>query len=129
MTTTKRDYDYLFKVVLIGDIGVGKSSLLLRFVNNEFMEDTSTIGVDFKFKTIVLNSKTIKLQIWDTTGQEIFRTINSSYNRGADSFIVVYDITNLDSFFFNIILLISSLIFESIVFISINKFKLFFAFI
>jgi len=122
--------DYLFILVLIGDSGVGKSCLLLRFADDKWTDSyISTIGVDFvrrrprspnsppklrrgappdaaapapareqKIRTIELDKKTIKLQIWDTAGQERFRTISSTYYRGAHGIIVVYDITNMDSF-------------------------------
>ena len=91
--------DYLFKLLLIGDSGVGKSCLLLRFADDTYTESyISTIGVDFKIRTIELDKKTIKLQIWDTAGQERFRTITSSYYRGAHGIIVVYDCTDQDSF-------------------------------
>ncbi|GMH55966.1 hypothetical protein TrST_g5164 [Triparma strigata] len=96
---SKRDYDYLFKLVLIGDSGVGKSCLLLRFADDAFTESyISTIGVDFRFRTVKIDRKTVKLQIWDTAGQERFRTITSAYYRGADGIIMVYDVTSSESF-------------------------------
>eukprot|EP00624_Nannochloropsis_granulata_P005896 evm.model.NODE_41967_length_32096_cov_22.644348.2 len=96
---SKRDYDFLFKLVLIGDTGVGKSCLLLRFADDAFTDSyISTIGVDFRFRTVKIDKKTFKLQIWDTAGQERFRTITSAYYRGADGIIMVYDVTNEESF-------------------------------
>merc|ERR1711976_1045516 len=93
------EYDYLFKLLLIGDSGVGKSCLLLRFADDTYTDSyISTIGVDFKIRTIELDGKVIKLQIWDTSGQERFRTITSSYYRGAHGIIVVYDVTDQVSF-------------------------------
>lgn len=99
MSAVKRDYDYLFKLVLIGDSGVGKSCLLLRFADDSFTDSyISTIGVDFRFRTVNIDNKTVKLQIWDTAGQERFRTITSAYYRGAHGIIMVYDVSNAESF-------------------------------
>ena len=93
------EYDYLIKLLVIGDSGVGKSSLLLRFADAGYTDAyISTIGVDFKIKTIEIDGKTIKLQIWDTAGQERFRTIVSSYYRGANGVILTYSTTDKDSF-------------------------------
>ncbi|KAL8140428.1 hypothetical protein V2J09_006449 [Rumex salicifolius] len=88
------DYDYLFKVVLIGDSGVGKSNLLTRFTRNEFsLESKSTIGVEFATRSIRVDEKVIKAQIWDTAGQERYRAITSAYYRGAVGALLVYDVT------------------------------------
>ena len=93
------EYDYLFKLLLIGDSGVGKSCLLLRFADDTYTESyISTIGVDFKSRTIELDGQTIKLQIWDTAGQERFGKIDSSFYRGAHGIIVVFDVTDPESF-------------------------------
>lgn len=90
--------DYLFKVLLIGSSGVGKSSLLVRFADDMFTDNfMPTIGVDFKIKTIEVDGKKIKLQIWDTAGQERFKTITASYYKGAHGIIVTYDITDKKS--------------------------------
>ncbi|KAI3458641.1 hypothetical protein Pfo_015304 [Paulownia fortunei] len=88
------EYDYLFKIVLIGDSGVGKSNILSRFTRNEFcLESKSTIGVEFATRTLQVEGKTVKAQIWDTAGQERYRAITSAYYRGAVGALVVYDIT------------------------------------
>lgn len=94
------DYDFLFKIKLIGDSGVGKSSLLLRYTEGAFHESyISTIGVDFKIRYLDLAQSMIaKLQIWDTAGQERFRTITSAYSRGAHAFVILFDITDQVSF-------------------------------
>ncbi|XP_078429102.1 RAB GTPase homolog A1G [Wolffia australiana] len=88
------DYDYLFKVVLIGDSGVGKSNLLSRFTKNEFsLETKSTIGVEFATRSIKVDDKIVKAQIWDTAGQERYRAITSAYYRGAVGALLVYDVS------------------------------------
>lgn len=93
------EYDYLVKILLIGDTGVGKSCLLLRFVDDTYTESyISTIGVDFKIKTVTIDGRVVKMQIWDTAGQERFRTITSSYYRGAHGIIVVYEVSDMTSF-------------------------------
>lgn len=93
------DYDYIYKILIIGNSGVGKSSILLRFTDNIFKDSfISTIGVDFKVKTIQLDNRIIKLQLWDTAGQERFKTITHSYYRGAHGVILVFDLTDKDSF-------------------------------
>ena len=87
-----KQIDELFKIVLIGDSGVGKSCILLRFADDTFTENFyTTIGVDFRFKCLIYKGKKIKLQIWDTAGQERFKTVTSAYYRGADGIIIVYD--------------------------------------
>ena len=99
VVTMYPEYNYLFKLLLVGDSGVGKSSLLLRFSDDTFSDTyISTIGVDFKIQTLMLGDKTVKLQVWDTAGQERFRTITASYYRGAQGVVVVYDVTNQTSF-------------------------------
>ncbi len=93
------EYDKLFKILLLGDSGVGKSSILNKYVDNIFSDSfISTIGVDFKISNKTIKNTKVKLQIWDTAGQERFKTIVSSYYRGAHGIIMVYDITDINSF-------------------------------
>jgi Ras-related protein Rab-1A len=99
MNRMKTDYDYLFKILLIGDSGVGKSCILLRFTDDTYNDSyISTIGVDFKIRTVEIDNKSVKLQIWDTAGQERFRTITSSYYRGANGILICFDVTDYESF-------------------------------
>lgn len=102
MTSTRDEeiYDYLFKVVMIGDSGVGKSNLLMRYTKGDFnIESKTTIGVEFATKTIkTANQKVIKAQIWDTAGQERYRAITNAYYRGAVGALLVYDVTSQRSF-------------------------------
>ena len=94
-----QEVDYIFKVLIIGNSSVGKSNILLRFSDNIF-HDTflPTIGVDFKIKTLNINDKTIKLNIWDTAGQERFKNITSTYYKGSQGVMLVYDVTDPESF-------------------------------
>lgn len=92
-------YAYLFKFIIIGDSGVGKSCLLLQFTDKRFQPiHDLTIGVEFGAKIVQMDGKTIKLQIWDTAGQESFRSITRSYYRGAAGALLVYDITRRETF-------------------------------
>jgi len=89
-----------FKIGLVGESGVGKSCLLVRWVDDDFFieDDKYTIGVDYKFKSVNIKDKTCKLQIYDTAGQERFRTVTASFYRGAHGILLVYDITDKESF-------------------------------
>merc|ERR1712224_328998 len=92
-------YAFLFKYIIIGDTGVGKSCLLLQFTDKRFQPvHDLTIGVEFGAKMVTIDSKAIKLQIWDTAGQESFRSITRSYYRGAAGALLVYDITRRETF-------------------------------
>ena len=96
---TDEAYDHLFKVVFVGDAGVGKTQIINKFVKNKFSNDYKpTIGVDFYFKTINSNGKIIKLQLWDTAGQKKFKTITKSYYKGAHLIVFVYAIDNENTF-------------------------------
>lgn len=95
----KGGYDFQIKLLTIGNSGVGKTCLLLRYANDSFSPTfITTIGIDFKIKTVETDGKRIKLQIWDTAGQERFRTITTSYFRGAQGILLVYDVTDRNSF-------------------------------
>ncbi|XP_057947886.1 ras-related protein RABB1b isoform X2 [Malania oleifera] len=92
-------YDYLFKYIIIGDTGVGKSCLLLQFTDKRFQPvHDLTIGVEFGARMVTIEGRPIKLQIWDTAGQESFRSITRSYYRGAAGALLVYDITRRETF-------------------------------
>lgn len=112
-----QNFDYMFKLLIIGNSSVGKTSILFRYADDSFTSAfVSTVGIDFKVKTVFRNDKRVKLQIWvifylfnngyliiigkykDTAGQERYRTITTAYYRGAMGFILMYDITNEDSF-------------------------------
>ena len=99
MTIVENDYDHLYKILVMGDSGVGKSSLLMRFVDGIFTENMqTTIGVDFLIKTMKYNDKKIKFQLWDTAGQERFKSLTKAHFRGAHAIIIAFDLTRLDSF-------------------------------
>lgn len=97
-STQGNTYDLSFKILLIGDSGVGKSSLLVSFISNTVVDLSPTIGVDFKVNLLTVGGKRLKLTIWDTAGQERFRTLTSSYYRGAQGIILVYDVTRRETF-------------------------------
>uniref|UniRef100_A0A8C9V1B3 small monomeric GTPase n=1 Tax=Scleropages formosus TaxID=113540 RepID=A0A8C9V1B3_SCLFO len=97
--SSDQNFDYMFKLLIIGNSSVGKTSFLFRYADDSFTSAfVSTVGIDFKVKTVYKNDKRIKLQIWDTAGQERYRTITTAYYRGAMGFILMYDITNEESF-------------------------------
>lgn len=97
-TNNKEEYDIIFKVVLIGDSGVGKSNIHSRYLNNEFNANSkTTVGVEFGTKKSIINDYKIKTQIWDTAGQERYKSITTAYYKGAKGALVVYDITNKES--------------------------------
>ena len=93
------NFDYLFKYIIIGDAAVGKSNLLLRYAHGQFKPEYQlTIGVEFGAKNITFNNQVYRIQIWDTAGQENFRSITRAYYKNSVCAMVVYDITNRDSF-------------------------------
>ena len=93
------NFDYLFKYIIIGDAAVGKSNLLLRYAHGQFKPEYQlTIGVEFGAKNVVIRNKTYRIQIWDTAGQENFRSITRAYYKNSVCALVVYDISSRDSF-------------------------------
>ncbi|XP_063687507.1 ras-related protein Rab-3-like [Bolinopsis microptera] len=99
MDANDQTFDYMFKLLIIGNSSVGKTSFLFRYCDNSFTQAfVSTVGIDFKVKTVYRHDKRVKLQIWDTAGQERYRTITTAYYRGAMGFLLMYDITNEESF-------------------------------
>ena len=96
---SNKKYDFTIKLLLIGDSNVGKSSILTKYVDNNFTNNyNTTIGIDFKIKTIIVGEYKVKLQLWDTAGQEKFRALTTSYFRGAQGVIITFDLTKLESF-------------------------------
>lgn len=92
-------YDHLFKLLIIGESGVGKTCLLLRFADDTYTPShLPTIGIDFKIKVVNIDGRIVKLQIWDTAGQDRFKTITKTYYKGAHGVILTYDVTDLRSF-------------------------------
>ncbi|XP_068689904.1 ras-related protein Rab-13-like isoform X2 [Montipora foliosa] len=95
----EKDYEVTYKILILGDSGVGKTCLIFRFIEDIFSDSyISTIGIDCRSRTVDVDGKKVRLQIWDTAGQERFRTLTSAYFRGAMGIILVYDITTEDSF-------------------------------
>ena len=95
----RKEYDNLFKMVLLGDSCVGKSCVLVRFADDDFVENYSaTIGVDFRFRSLKMLGRSVKLQIWDTAGQERYRTITNAYYKGAEGIVLVFDQFNKKTF-------------------------------
>ena len=99
MTNIPNKFDHLFKILIIGESGVGKTCFLLRYAENSFVANhLLTIGIDFKIKVVEIEGKVIKLQIWDTAGQDRFRTITKTYYKGSHGVILVYDVCDERSF-------------------------------
>ena len=99
MTLKEEEFNMIFKVVLIGDSGVGKTNIMSRYIKDEFsIETKTTVGVEFGAKKLEINGNNIKAQIWDTAGQERYKSITNAYYKGAKGALIVYDITRLSSF-------------------------------
>nr|ABD65430.1 Rab3 [Suberites domuncula] len=98
-TAVDPNFDYMYKVLIVGNSGVGKTAFLVRYCDDTFSPSfVATVGIDFKVKSLFRQDKRIKLQIWDTAGQERYRTITTAYYRGAMGFILMFDLTNEESF-------------------------------
>ncbi len=100
MNNSSKNYNFIFKILLLGDSAVGKTCFLLRYSDDTFCENhISTIGLDYRFKLVTLeNEKIAKLQIWDTAGQDRFRAITKNYYKGANGIVLIYDVTNANTF-------------------------------
>ena len=99
MSGDYREFDYLLKILLVGNAGVGKTSMAFRATNDTFdTEVIATLGIDFKTKFVKVSNKTVKLQIWDTSGQERYQAVTTHFFRGAKGALLVYDITDQKSF-------------------------------
>jgi Ras-related protein Rab-1A len=95
----EQDFDEKIKLMILGDSSVGKSSILRKYCKNEFLDKyITTIGIDFQIKNLTINNKKIKLQVWDTAGQERYRVVTKNYFNTSDGFIIIYDITNRETF-------------------------------
>ena len=93
------EYDYLFKLIIVGDTNVGKTNIMSKYIKDQFnITSKSTIGVEFGTKILEIDNKKVKAQIWDTAGQERYKSITSAYYKGAKGAFIVYDITNKSTF-------------------------------
>ena len=99
MTKLPDEYDYLFKLIIVGDTNVGKTNIMSKYIKDQFnITSKSTIGVEFGTKILEIDNKKVKAQIWDTAGQERYKSITSAYYKGAKGAFIVYDITNKSTF-------------------------------
>jgi len=99
MRKNSEEYDYLFKIILIGESGVGKTNLLNRYISNDFLKDSkATVGVEFGLKKLNIFGKKVSAQIWDTAGQERYKSVTNAYYKGTKGAVIVYDVTNIESF-------------------------------
>ena len=99
MKNPKSKFDFLFKILVIGESSVGKTCLLLRYTEDTFnASHLATIGIDFKLKELMIDDKLIKLQIWDTAGQDRYKSITKTYYKGSQGIVLVYDVTSMDTF-------------------------------